>query len=302
MRPRLDEDVDLFDEEFLRRLQRVRLICRRRFQGLDHAERLSRQTGAGMEFADHRNYSRGDDFRALDWKLYGRTGKLFLKLFEEETELPVHFLVDASQSMRAGVPGRRKFDQARRLSAALGSLALDGLDRVGAGFFSDTLHAQIKPSRGRGQFHQLLTFLRNPPKDSGTTHLARAMESFVHGNRRRGLVFVISDFFDPHGWEEGVELLRYHRFEVRLLQVLSEKDWNPAEPGDVELADCETGQILSLTLTPRLLKEYRQRLREQAEQLRKVALRQGGSFHPCAAEEPFDELILNLLGAGGVMR
>src|SRR5258708_17766459 len=118
----------LLSPELLRRLEQFQLLARRRAKSSAKGERRSRARGQSVEFADHRNYTIGDDFRYLDWNLFGRLEKLFLKLYEEERELPVTIFLDASQSMAFGEP--RKFDFARQIAAAVGYVALCGFDRV----------------------------------------------------------------------------------------------------------------------------------------------------------------------------
>lgn len=296
------EEIELFDAAFLRRLHRVWLACRRRFQGLERAGRRSIGSGASLEFADYRNYSRGDDYRSLDWKIYGRLGKLFLKLYEEEEDLPVYFLIDASQSMRMDDAPNRKIDQARRLAAALSYLALNTLDRVGAAYFSSHLGEQLGMGRSRHHFHNVLRFLRSVPAEAGPTNLEAAVSAFCKRNRRRGLVLLLSDFFDPAGYRGAFDLLRYHRFEVRLLQVLSAADFAPSSEGDCLLSDSETGESLPMTVNRRVLADYRRAVETFVEEIRQDALRNGAVHHLCMTDQPFDELVLDLVGAGGMMR
>ena len=118
----------LLTPQLLRRLEQFQLLAARRAKSSARGERRSRARGQSVEFADYRNYSHGDDFRYIDWNLYGRLDKLFLKLYEEERELPVRIFLDASESMTFGDP--RKFDFARQVAAAIGYVALSGFDRV----------------------------------------------------------------------------------------------------------------------------------------------------------------------------
>src|SRR6476646_790811 len=118
----------LLPPELLRRLEQFQLLAARRAKSSARGERRSRARGQAVEFADHRSYVPGDDFRYLDWNLFGRLDRLFLKLYEEERELPVRIFLDASESMTFGEP--RKFDFARQVAAAIGYVALCGFDRV----------------------------------------------------------------------------------------------------------------------------------------------------------------------------
>src|SRR5579864_7240362 len=120
--------MPLLTTELLRRLEQFQLLAARRAKSSVRGERRSKARGQSVEFADHRNYTAGDDFRYLDWNLYGRLDRLFLKLYEEERELPVRLFLDASESMSFGTP--RKFDFARQIAAAVAYVALCGFDRV----------------------------------------------------------------------------------------------------------------------------------------------------------------------------
>src|SRR5918992_5978714 len=123
----------LFDSDFLKKLEYLSLVSRRVFRGSILAQRRTMQLGGGIEFADHRQYAPGDDFRYLDWNVYARHGELLLKRFQEEEDLHVYFLLDCSRSMAYGEPS--KFDLARQVTAALAYIALADLDRVAVAAF-----------------------------------------------------------------------------------------------------------------------------------------------------------------------
>src|SRR3954470_21069271 len=149
--------------DLLRRLEQFQLLAQRRAKSSAKGERRSKARGQSVEFADHRNYTAGDDFRYLDWNLFGRLDRLFLKLYEEERELPVTIFLDASESMTFGTP--RKFDFARQVAAAVGYVALCGFDRVSVVAFPDSpeeaaARGALRAVRGRKsslQFFQNLS-------------------------------------------------------------------------------------------------------------------------------------------------
>ena len=221
----------LFDSAFLAKLEQLHLLARRIFRGDRRAERRSRQTGASLEFADYREYTPGDEPRSIDWNAYGRLERLFVKLHEQEQDLPVTFLVDCSASMRwlpEEKPGAlSKFDHARRLCAALAYIALANLDRVDIHFFAASSLAELGVARGKAQFHSVLKFLDAPPDADGPTRLRNAVQSLTQRARRRGLVFVLSDLFDPHGCEEPLSMLRHSQFDVHALQILAPEELAP---------------------------------------------------------------------------
>src|SRR5262249_39301160 len=240
-----------FDEQFLKKLEYLYVVAKKVFVGRIRAERRSRKTGSGVEFADHRNYTAGDDLRYLDWSVYGRLDKLLLRLFEEEEDLHIYLLIDASASMRAN----GKLDFAERLCAALAYIGLAKLGRVSVVPFGGGAHDRLPPSRGKGQIFKVFQFL-SALEPTGPTELSRALESFVHQTKRRGLCIVVSDFYDPAGYEEGLNLLRYHRFEPTVLQVWSDAEARPRLVGDLEIVDVESGEAREVTVTERQLAAF----------------------------------------------
>ena len=245
---------DLFDEEFQRKLEYLAVASRRLFAGRLRAERRTRISGSGMEFADHRPYTPGDDLRALDWSDYGRTERLLVKRFEEEEDLTIAIVLDVSASM--GFGGRARFDHARRLAAAMAYVALSNLDRVTLLAVSTKVERRLPPARGRGQIFKVLEFLRglNP---SGETALAEAGRTLGAELKRRGVAIVVSDLYDPAGFERGINALRYQKFEPMVIHVTDARDADPGARGDVLLVDAETGDGREVTLTPALVSKFR---------------------------------------------
>src|SRR5262249_24387539 len=162
------------------------------------------------------------DFRYIDWNIYGRMDRLLLRLFEEEEDLSIYMLLDASVSMRIGEP-TSKLQYAMKLVAALAYVGLANLDRVSIQPFSSELHERLPPARGKGRIFKVFEFLRGV-EPGGLTRVGPCLERFVQQNRRRGLAVVISDFYDPVGYQEGLNVLRYHRFEPFIIQVFDEKE------------------------------------------------------------------------------
>ena len=220
--------MPVFDSAFLAKLERLHLLSRRAFAGQSRAERRSHKLGSSLEFADYRNYVPGDDLRSIDWNIYGRSDKLFLKLFEEEEDLHIYLLIDVSDSMRWQALDARtdaplrpsKLDLARQLAGTLAYIGLANLDRVNIHFFSERLGKDLGSGRGKSHFHRALEFLDRLPVTAGQTNLSRSLKTFGQAARRRGLVVILSDFFDPQGYEEALGFLVYQRFEIQLIQLL----------------------------------------------------------------------------------
>jgi uncharacterized protein (DUF58 family) len=299
----------LFDSAFLAKLDRLHIIARRLARGGHRAERRSRHTGASLEFADYREYAPGDDPRSIDWHAFSRLDRLFVKLYEEERDLPVHFLIDASGSMRwtpdngnAGPAQLAKFDQARLLCAALAYIALANLDRVNVHLFASNLLGELGFVRGTSEFHSVLKFLDCPPPDDGPTRLRRAVETLTQSSRQRGLVFLLSDFFDPAGFDEPLSLLQHARFEVHALQILTPVEIAPGETGELRLEDTESASALDITVNDSLLRRYRETIAAFNEALESRCLRHGITFARVTTNVPFENVVLRTLRAGVLLR
>ena len=289
---------EIWGEDFQRRLEALALASRRVVSGRTRAERRSRKTGSGVEFADHREYAPGDDFRFLDWKLYGRSDRLLLRLFEEEEDLSVYVLLDTSASMGFGSPTKIRYGQ--RLAAALAYVALASLDRVSVLTFSDVIGARLPESRGKNRIFKVLAFLGAAGAD-GRTGLEAAMKTFVAQHKRRGVVIVLSDLYDPAGFERGIDVLRYARFEPFVIQLVDPTEARPALHGEVRLIDRETGEARDVTVTPRVLERY---AAAHAAYLGHIASYCAGKQVPHVAIEtsvPWDEAVLGVLRRGGLL-
>jgi uncharacterized protein (DUF58 family) len=283
-----------FDEAFLKKLEYLYVVSRKVFSGRMRAERRTRKTGSGVEFADHRDYTSGDDLRYLDWSAYGRLDKLLLRLFEEEEDLHIYVLVDVSASMR------NKLDYSLRVAAALAYVGLAKLDRVSIVPFGGELQERMPPARGKGNIFKVFRFL-DALEAKGQTQIGRALESFVHQTKRRGIAVLISDFYDPEGYEEGLNLLRYHRFEPTVLQVWSPDEARPQLRGDVEIVDVETGELREVTVSEKVLAEFAQAHEKWCEALQSYCAARGINYFRADTSVAFDELVLRIFRAGGFL-
>jgi uncharacterized protein (DUF58 family) len=290
---------DQFDEEFLKKLEYLYIVSKKIVAGQNQAERKTRIVGSGIEFADHRSYSPGDDFRGIDWKVFARTEKLFLRLFEEEEDLYIYFLLDCSRSMLLGEP--TKWDYAKRVAAALGYIGLSNLDRVSIIPFSSKLDGRLPPARGKAQIFKIFDFLR--ALDPGEhTSLEDAFSTFVAQNKRRGIAVVLSDFYDPRGFEAGLNKLRYYKFEPIVIHMYDERELNPTVQGELELVDVETGDMRQITLTPEVVKEYQQAFYEFSDELEDYCTKKQVMYFRVPIQEAFDELVLRIFRAGGFIK
>jgi uncharacterized protein (DUF58 family) len=294
-----DDRSGLFDEEFLKKLEYLHLVARKTFAGRLRADRRTKKVGSGIEFADHRRYSMGDDFRYIDWNVYGRIDRLLLRLFEEEEDLHIYIMLDASRSMRIGTPP--KLHYAMQVAAALTYIGLGNLDRVGIIPFSDKLHEPLPASRGKRRIFKVFQFLRSVSV-GGLTQLGPCMEKFSHQYKRRGLAVVISDFYDPRGFEEGINELRYNKFEPFVLQVFDEREANPSLHGDLTLVDCETGELKEVTVSRSLLDAYKAEHDKYMAELNQFCTSRAIPYFRTHTQVPFDELVLRIFRQGGFLR
>lgn len=298
--PRAVVDRDgLFDERFLATLEHLVLVSRKVFAGNLRAERRTRKVGSGIEFADHRTYARGDDFRYIDWNLYGRLDRLLLRLFEEEEDLHIYLLVDVSDSMALGTPV--KVHYAMQVAAALTYVGLANLDRVAIIPFADRLIDRLPPARGKNRIFRVFDFLR-AVELGGKTDLAGCMKTFVAQHKRRGLAVVISDFYDPAGFEAGLNTLRYNKFEPFVLQVYDQREASPELHGDLALVDCETGETREVTVSRALLEAYEREHARYCAELEAFCTRRATAFFRTHTGIPFDELVLRIFRTGGFLR
>lgn len=289
--------ASLITPELLRRLEQFQLLAQRRAKSTAKGERRSRARGQSVEFADYRNYVPGDDFRALDWNLYGRLDKLFLKLYEEERELPVTIFLDASESMAFGTP--RKFDCARQIAAAVGYVALCGFDRVSVVAFPDALgegavRGALRSVRGRKsslQFFQNLSHVTA----QGQAALNEALRRGALSARHSGVAVVLSDFLDPAGYEPGLTALIGRGFQVSAVQILAPEEVNPSTYGDLKLIDSETGAVQEVTFGKFRLNAYKQTVQNYIQRLREFCKARGVNFFTTRSDAPLEKLLLKQL-------
>ena len=293
---------DLFDDEFQRKLEYLALVSRRVFSGRLRAERRTKKTGSGVEFADHRDYQPGDDFRTLDWSAYQRFERLLVRLYEEEEDLAIYLILDTSGSMAFGAERRGdKLRYAKKIVAALAYVGLANLDRVSVVTTSDRVMERMPETRGKARIFKAFRFLRTVEAE-GTTDLGDAMKTFVAQNKRRGLAVLVSDLYDPKGFERGVNVLRYNKFDPFVVHVVDPSEGKPKLSGDVLLYDCETGDEREVTVTPKVLERFAVAHGEYLAGIDRFCATRQVPYVAASVEVPFDELILRVFRRGGFLR
>jgi uncharacterized protein (DUF58 family) len=288
----------LLEPEFLARLERLTLLSRRLYRSGVRGERRSGTLGRGVEFADYRSYQVGDDFRYVDWNIYSRLDRLFVKLFSEEEDINVHLFIDASRSMSWGQPS--KLDYAVRVAAALGYIGLANLDRVGAVAFTDRPARVLAPRRGRAGTLTLFRFLGEIVSE-GRSNLAVTLKEYSLRTRRRGVLIVISDLMFPQGITDGLRLARFHRFEPFLIHLLADEELTPILEGDLRLVDAETGAAVEVTADASTAEAYGRARDRYFTEVEQMCLRLQVEYLRAATSIPFDDLVLRYLRQGGLI-
>ncbi|MCC7336237.1 MAG: DUF58 domain-containing protein [Pirellulaceae bacterium] len=288
----------LFPPDFLTRLEYLSIMSKRVFRGSLLAQRRTMQMGSGIEFSDHREYAYGDDLRYLDWNIYARHGDLLLKRFQEDQDLHVYLLLDCSRSMAFGTPA--KFDLARHLVAALAYIALADLDRIAVVAYADGIIAEFPMTRGKARILPLMRFLESLPTSGEDTNLGRTVQGLLHRGSRGGLAVIVSDLFDEHGFQIGLDQLRYRRFDAHVLQLHDPLEADPNLLGDVELEDIESNSVRRVTVTEKNLRDYKQRFQQHQQAVRDYCTNYGLGCTLSQSIVPFDELVMSMMRLSAV--
>jgi uncharacterized protein (DUF58 family) len=289
----------LLDPQFLGRLEQLELVSKKIFLGRMKGERRSKKKGQSVEFADYRNYVVGDDLRHLDWNLYARLDRLFIRLFMEEEDLHFYVLLDNSLSMDFGKP--TKLHYAKQVAAALGFIGLVNMDRVVVEAFNDRLTQSMPALRGRRSLWRLMDFLQKV-EPAGPSDLKRALKSFSIKCSGKGIVVLISDFMDKGGYEEALRYLVARQLDIYVIQVLSHEEIEPDVVGDLKLVDIEDDDVAEITVSGPLLKRYKQNLAAFRASIHDFCTRRGANYIFTSNQVPFDRLVLNYLRKRGLVK
>lgn len=292
------EADELFDAAFLDSLKSLRVIARRVPPQGRHAEQRSRDLGSGIEFRDFRAYAPGDDIRSIDWNLYRRLGKVFLRLFEELEDLPLYVLPDVSDSMWLEEPPR--IIPSLRTSLALSAVSLNHHDSVGVFPFGADLEVLARPQAGK---RRVLTLANRMAEvgPRGPTDVATAVRRLNGMRLRRGLCAIVSDFFDPRGVDHIIAALREVRHKIVLVQMVRSTDRDPALEGDLRLVDCETGTAQDVSVSSGVLERYRASYDRFQDALAGFASERNAGLVRIDADEPVVPQLAQLFETGSLV-
>jgi uncharacterized protein (DUF58 family) len=288
----------LIDQKFLEKLERLTIHWQKSFPGLVGGHNVSRFSGAGQEFLDHRHFHYGDDLRAVNWRAYMRLEKLFLKMFQIEPRIPVRLLIDTSASMSTGAAA--KFEFARKLAAALCYVGLVRLDTICIQPFRESLGDSFQCSGGRHRFVSAVNFLTKLEVTGNTSYFQVARE-FVSNYPQRGLAIIISDFLDNEDAEKPLQYLAEFGHELLLIHLWAPEDREPQWDGELDLIDAETGDHMEMDLDVGSRASYTAAFDEYARRLQVMAQRNGGRYVGLPTAMPLEDAIFGpIIRAGGV--
>ncbi len=293
------QTTPLLSPEFLAKLEQLELVSRKIFLGRFKGERLSKRKGTSVEFADYKNYVIGDDLRFLDWNLFARLDRLFLKLFQEEEDLHFHLLIDNSLSMDFGTP--TKLHYAKQVAAALGFVGLVNLDRVALHVFNADVAATLSPLRGRRSLWRMMDFLQKI-EPAGPGNLKQSLKTFALKSGGRGVAVLLTDFMDKEGFDEPLRFLLARQMDVYVIQILSQEEIEPEVTGDLKLIDIEDDDATEITVTAPLIRRYKQNLAAYRGALQEFCARRGIVYVFTSNQSPFEQLVLTYLRQRGLVR
>ena len=290
---------ELLSPDFMAKLEQLDILSRKIFVGRMKGERRSKRRGQSVEFADYRNYVVGDDLRFLDWNIYARLERLFLKLFLEEEDLHISILLDTSKSMDWGDPHKGLY--AKRVAAALAYVGLINYDRVSLYAYSGSLDDRMAGIRGRRLMHRIVTFLQET-RFEGASHLAAACKSFALRHPQQGVLIILSDFLDKGGFESGLRYVLGRNLDVYAIQILAPDEIEPKLAGDLRLRDVEDADLAEVTISRALINRYKQNLQAYCGGLREYCTRRGICYAFTSTQVAFDQLVLGYLRQRGLLR
>ena len=301
---------ELLDARLVSRLSQLDLSSRKIFAGKLKGERRSKKRGESVEFADHRPYAPGDDLRHIDWNIYGRLDRLFMKMFLEEEDLSLHIVIDASASGDTGEPN--KFFYMQQVAMSMAYIGLVNLNRVAvtalgtrdtavASMGDQGIAGTIRDLRGRRRTQDIARFLCSLTPE-GTTDFGKAAKRIAMTRRGKGIMLVMSDFFMKEGYETGLRLLSGRGYDVFALQVLSPQEVNPEIAGDLRLVDIEDQDHAEVTISAPLLKKYKQNLAAYCEDFRTFCARREITALTIQTDTPIDTLLLDYMRKRGLLR
>ena len=294
-----DYSDSFIDDAFLKKLEKLKIVTRKSTRSPLRGEHRSWQSGDGLEFLDYRKYHFGDDLRYVDWSVYSRLDKLFIKLFHAEKGQTAHILLDMSASMRAGNPS--KDITAKKIAAAISYICLSNLDKTGLMAFNDKIVAVKAPARGKKQYPEVLKFLlsHNP---SDQTNVNGCLAEYASICKNPGIAIILSDLFDPKGYEDGLKALAYRNFDINLIHVLDHEELFWSKTGHLSLLETETGENKVTFVDKQVMALYRKKIDAFISKIKSYCSHYGINYFLCDTRIPFEDLLTAYLSKGALFR
>lgn len=291
--------MEKLDIDFLEKLEKLRLAVKRLRVLTDVGERKSPKRGKGTEFSDYRSYQVGDELRYIDWNVYARFEKFLIKLFEEDEDIEVHILLDASSSMDFGSPS--KFFYGKKLALAFAYLSLSSWEKTNFGYFQEGLKEVMPLERKKENIYKLLNYL-NQLKAEGITDLNEAIKNYISSLKRKGIIMIISDFLSPSGFKEGVLYAKYKKYPVYLVHIISEEEISPPYKGNLSLIDSETREKIDILLDEYMLEKYKRALEKFLDEMESFSRLYQIEYMRSVTTIPIEDLLLKYLRLGEWIR
>ncbi len=299
--------ADIFDAKFLRKLESLCIECKRTYQGTGKGNyEAVNKRGTSIEFADYQEYVPGDDFRYIDWNIYGRLDKLLVKTFKEEVELTVHILLDSSRSMLFPMDDK-KFDYAKNLAIALSYIALSSKNNVRVTALLDkngVSKTRTPFFRQKENIFKIAGFLKDITPE-GTLDFVNSIIKYTFEIKgRRGTVVVISDFMlKPEIYRKGLNFLRFKNFDVKVIQILGETELDPFKKFKRgKIVDVETREKKTVTFSEKNRRLYKDFLDKHNQQLRQFCRTNKIVYSLAKTNIEFEDFILRELPKIGFIR
>ena len=287
------------DDAFLKNLEKLKIATKKGIKGPHRGEHKAWQSGEGIEFLDYRKYHLGDDLRYVDWSVYGRLDKLFIKLFHAEENQTVYILLDMSRSMGSGIPP--KHISAKKMAAALSYISLSNLDKIGLTSFSDGIDEMKLPVRGKKTFPELLSFLASlQPADQ--TNINASLFEYASICRRHGIAVIVSDLFDAGGCADGLKALAYKHFDIHIIHTLDHEELFWTQTGNLMLNDVETGNKKVTFVDRSLLERYRKKISDFISGIQSFCNEHEISYYLYDTRIPFESVLIDYFTKGTVLR
>ena len=289
----------VIDPSFIEQLKKLNITTKRRVVNVYMGSRPSIRQGRGIEIADYREYYPGDDFRSIDWRVYARTERLYIRRFEEEKDLILHLLLDSSASMDFAVSGiMRKFDYAGSIAAGFAYLALNKNEKFAFALFSDRIREVMQARKSTFHFFKLVDLINSSPQ-SGKTNLKKCVDQYTNLIKARSFIIVISDFIEPiESLEYGIYKIAKYSKEAILVQILDPGEINLQWRDDIKFEDMETSETERTFLSPEFKREYSEKLEQHIFEIGEICNDTGVDFFSVTTNMPLFDAFVEILRHG----